>query len=298
MNNNRIIEEFCPLFIRRIMNKDGFSQFICKSLIWLSCILRFTSPKKLFYNEVVKAANKNPEIKKFFPDSKLSGHYVYTNTRNTIENPDLLINQIRFYRLYNYFKENYPDILGPGTEVLDVGDTSGILFEALGRRGTSLNINKECVDFINRKGLKAVRGDAENIDFNDKSFDYSFCFQCLEHLPNPLRALNEMGRITKKTVFISIPYTRETKIYNVNFWVEAEKSSWKEKSVRDVDCHVFEFSTEDLKNLLTYTNLEYVNNFKIDYFDNSTLKGRILNRGFGSYFNFFVLKPSEKQKLF
>jgi len=260
-------------------------------------LLQRKGKSQLFYDELLCQINKILQIKVLFPEEKMEKHYVYEPMRITIENPDLYIGQIRYYRVYDYFKKNYPKIFEQDTKILNVGDTSGILLEAIGKKGTSLSINQECVNFMERKGLKAVLGNAENLPFEDKSFDYIFCFQCIEHIPNPLKVLDELGRVVKEKVFISVPYTENTIIYNLNYWINLKKDSWREKDVKNVDCHIFEFSTDDFKNILSYTSLEYEINFPIYYFDNDSFIQKMLNKYRGSYYNFFVLKPKEKKKV-
>ena len=245
--------------------------------------------EQLFRDELISQIKRIPEIEKFFSEEKMRSHYVYEPVRNTLEHPDLYITQIRYYRMYQFFKKEYPEIFNADTKILNVGDADSILLESIGKKGTSLNINQECVEFIKKKGMEVVLGDAEKIGFPDSSFDFVFCFQTLEHCPNPIKVLNELGRVAKKKVFLSIPYTEQTNIYNINYWTDLKKSSWKEKGVKNVDCHIFEFSTDDFKNILSYTNLEYERSFPIDYFDNDSFKGRLLNKVYSSYFNFFVL---------
>lgn len=252
--------------------------------------------KNLLYDELSKQIAEIPEIAKLFPEEKMKQHYVHEPHRHTIKNPDIYVNQLRFYWYYKYFKKHHPNMFDKNTSVLDVGATSGIFLESINKKGTALNINKECVDFLNKKGIKAIQGNAENINLPDKSFDYAVSFQCLEHLPNPLMALNEIGRIAKKKVFISVPYTEKTKIYDMDYGIKIKKESWKVKGDVEIgDVHIFEFSTEDLKKLSSYTNLEYENSFPILYFDNNTPYRRNYNKFYVSYFSFFILKPKNKK---
>jgi len=266
-----------------------------------SILLNALNPKhrcQLFYDALSTQIQAIPEIERLFPQDEVRGHYVYGNVRDSIEHPDLFITQLRYYRMYQFFKRHFPEIFSSGVSVLDIGDTSGMFLRALGKKGVSLNINQECVDFIRSKGIEAVQGDAESLDFDDNSVDYVFSFQCLEHLPNPIKALNEWGRVARKRVFLSIPYVDTTHIYNIAYWVNLKKTSWKEDNVRAVDCHIFEFSTQDFINILSHTNLDYETNFPILYFENNTFRQRLLNKAFGSYFNFFVLKPTEKKTIY
>ena len=284
----KVIRQFIPpIFYKRAIYSKA-------KILLLYEILRLKERKnryQLFHDELISQIKEIPEIKKFFPEDKMRGHYVYEPMRNTLKHPDLYIEQVRYYRMYDFFKKEYPEIFNSNTTILNVGDTDGILLEALGKNRTSLNINRECVEFIKKKGVEAVLGDAENLEFENSSFDFVFCFQTLEHCPNPIKVLNELGRVAKKKLFLSIPYTEQTNIYNINYWIDLKRSSWGEKEVKNVDCHIFEFSPEDFKNVLSYTNLAYEKKFPIDYFDNDSFKGRLLNKIYPSYFNFFVLRP-------
>jgi len=284
----KVIRQFIPpIFYKRAIYSKA-------KILLLYEILRLKERKnryQLFHDELISQIKEIPEIKKFFPEDKMRGHYVYEPMRNTLKHPDLYIEQVRYYRMYDFFKKEYPEIFNSNTTILNAGDTDGILLEALGKNRTSLNINRECVEFIKKKGVEAVLGDAENLEFENSSFDFVFCFQTLEHCPNPIKVLNELGKVAKKKLFLSIPYTEQTNIYNINYWIDLKKSSWGEKEVKNVDCHIFEFSPEDFKNVLSYTNLEYEENFPIDYFNNDSFKGRLLNKIYPSYFNFFVLRP-------
>lgn len=290
----KILKQFIPpLFF----NKSIYGKTKILFLYELLKLQERKNGKQLFYDELKKEILKFPDINDFFPENQIEKHFVYEPMRNTLENPDLFITQIRFYRIYRFFKEEYPEIFDGKSTILDVGDTDGILLEALEKKGTSLNINKECVDFINRKGIHAVLGTAEEIIFPDLSFDYVFCFETLEHCSNPIKVLNELGRLAKKKIFISIPNTKYTQIYDVAYWINLKKTSWKETEVKNVDCHIFEFSTDDFRKILSYTNLQYVKSFLIDYFENSSFRKKLLNKIYPSYFNFFVLQHSNQNFL-
>src|SRR5574344_57120 len=43
-----------------------------------------------------------------------------------------------------------------------------------------------------------IHGDAENLPFKDKEFDYVICNQVLEHSENPLKFLSEIARVSKR----------------------------------------------------------------------------------------------------
>lgn len=246
------------------------------------------------YVRLERLFQENEEISQLFPYEKLAGHYVYEPPRQTREHPDVFINQVRYYRLYKYFQDYYPNIFSDQTSVVDVGDTSGTLFQAMKRSGLSVNINTEVVEFIKQGGIQAELGDVENLPLENKSFDYAFCFQCLEHVNNPIKGLSELSRITRKLLFASIPYVKRTRIYDETYWQNLKRQSfeeggWNEDEVRNVDSHKFEFSTDDFKKIISHAQLEYVDSFPINYF--SPLGA--VRKNEGSYFNFFILKPKD-----
>ncbi len=248
--------------------------------------------KIIFKDELKKQIFEIPEISKLFSEEKIQQIYVTQNLRNTEDNPDIYITQIRYFWYYQFFKNNYPDIFEKDTTALDVGGASGIFLDSIDKKGTVLDTSEETIKFLKKKGIKAIHGNAECIDLPDKSFDYVVAFQCLEHMLNPVMALNEFGRIAKKGVFISIPYTQKTIIYDLDYGNKLRKESWNsDEKVKIGDSHVFEFSTNDLKKLVSFSNLDYENNYPILYFDNHTSYRKFYNSYYGSYFNFFVFKP-------
>jgi len=253
---------------------------------------RILGVSKSRYNVLKKVIEDNPEIEKLFPEDGVRKHYVYETMRQSVDFPALYVNQIRYYRMYKFFQSNYPELFNDAIKVVDVGDTSGMLFRAMRKSGVSVNINQTVVDYIKANGIKAEVQDAENSTYRDKSFDYAFCFQCLEHLKNPLKCLDELGRIAKKAVFLSIPYTKKTRVCNKDVTTNMktksiEQGGYGAENVLDSDCHVFEFSTKDFKKLLSFTKLEYVDNFPINY----TMPLGKTKENKGSFFNFFILKP-------
>lgn len=249
------------------------------------------------YYRLEKLLKDNPKINALFPYEDMIKHYVYEPARQTKEYPDIYVNQTRFYRIYQFLKERFPEVFLPETLVADIGDTSGALLKVMQCRGLSVNINPDVVAYIREAGFKAEVGDVEDLPFADKSFDYVFCFECIEHVANPIRALRELSRVTRNLIFLSIPYVERTRIYNSDYWHDLKgrgvaEGGWNEQEVRDVDGHKFEFSTKDFKNVITHAQLRYVDNFPINYFMPLGLK----RRNEGSYFNFFILRPEDKRR--
>lgn len=124
-------------------------------------------------------------------------------------------------RLYAYLMEyKFKRVLGllssslRGSTVLVVCCGSGMDAEFVARAGATvvaMDISSGC---LSRARLRAtrygvdyapVRGDAENLPFRDRSFDYAFVHDGLHHLPEPERAIREMGRVARRGVLISEP---------------------------------------------------------------------------------------------
>jgi SAM-dependent methyltransferase len=57
-----------------------------------------------------------------------------------------------------------------------------------------------------------VVSEADNLPFEDDSFDYLLSSHCLEHLPDTLKALHEWKRVVKKdgTIFLILPHCERT----------------------------------------------------------------------------------------
>lgn len=260
----------------------------------LYCLLSGRDSKKVIKEEAVNHIKENFEIGELFPERRIRRHYIDRQIRDTALHPDVWLTQLRFYRMYKYLQKNYPQLFSSGSLVVDIGDSDGIFMMALKKRGISLNINLESATFINNNGMSAVCGNAECIPFKTDRFDFVFCFQMLEHTLNPLAVLNELGRICRGKIFLSIPNVETTNIHNIKYWIDLEMKGWEKTHVKNFDCHVFEFSPGDFKNLLSYTNLECETYFPLRYFDNRSFKYRMLNDYFGTYFVFFVLHPKGK----
>jgi ubiquinone/menaquinone biosynthesis C-methylase UbiE len=60
--------------------------------------------------------------------------------------------------------------------------------------------NKELEEYFNKRNatIKFLQGDAQELPFEDNTFDVVTCQTVLIHLKNPLRALAEMKRVLKK----------------------------------------------------------------------------------------------------
>jgi len=92
----------------------------------------------------------------------------------------------------------------PYDKVLDVGCGTGHFLARLekefGIKGTGIDFSSNSIKLAKKrekKNLKFFITEAEELGFKNKSFDYVFCFDVLEHIENQNKALQEMVRVLK-----------------------------------------------------------------------------------------------------
>lgn len=88
--------------------------------------------------------------------------------------------------------------------VLEVGPGSGVFSELLRRQ----NVHVETVDIDERLNPDHISS-ADELPFDDRSYDVVCAFQVLEHMPFDvsLKALNELGRVSSGHAVISLPFS-------------------------------------------------------------------------------------------
>ncbi|NCJ07073.1 methyltransferase domain-containing protein [Synechococcales cyanobacterium C] len=105
------------------------------------------------------------------------------------------------------------DDVTEGDKILDVGCGSGHYLRSLrsalkinffytGVDATSNYINLGKRAFVNDAGVDFCLGDIYNLPFDENSFDIVMCNNVLLHLPSIQKPLNELIRVSKKTVLI------------------------------------------------------------------------------------------------
>jgi ubiquinone/menaquinone biosynthesis C-methylase UbiE len=95
------------------------------------------------------------------------------------------------------------------TMMLDVGCGTGLLLRHMKEDAIGLDINPWNVKKAKEHtGRQIIRGDAEFLPVRSAVFDLMVCTETLEHLPDPLRALEEMCRALKQDgkVIGSVPH--------------------------------------------------------------------------------------------
>ncbi|KKS55121.1 MAG: Methyltransferase type 12 [Candidatus Magasanikbacteria bacterium GW2011_GWA2_42_32] len=97
------------------------------------------------------------------------------------------------------------------SSVLDVGCGDGAFLNFLKEQNRGLNltgvdISEQALSVARERGFEALQADVSSaLPFKDKTFDYSVCSEVLEHIANSEDLLNEMRRISRKGVLVSVP---------------------------------------------------------------------------------------------
>jgi len=84
--------------------------------------------------------------------------------------------------------------------ILDVGCGTGANLEMLSHFGEAegVDVSDDALEFCRGKGLKAQKGLAEKLPFEDESFDITTALDVVEHLDDDVAGLREMFRVTRK----------------------------------------------------------------------------------------------------
>ena len=151
----------------------------------------------------------------------------------------------QLYELIRLLKDRMES---PGeASVLDAGASDGMFLSQLGiTHGVGVNILKVCAQKIKSDGFTASLSDIEKLPFANRSFDYVICCETLEHVPNPIKTLNELSRVCRKRIFMSIP------------WLERTRINIKPEGWPNVESHIFEFSEPDFQKIISWAKVRLV----------------------------------------
>jgi len=95
---------------------------------------------------------------------------------------------------------------------LDAGCGTGILFEYVADKAETtvgLDISRKILLHAkerakNFRGVCLILADADNVPLKDNTFSYIFAFTLIQNMPDPVKALNEMGRVAKEDAVIVV----------------------------------------------------------------------------------------------
>jgi 2-polyprenyl-3-methyl-5-hydroxy-6-metoxy-1,4-benzoquinol methylase len=131
---------------------------------------------------------------------------------------DKRFNSEYLIRRYMHRTEYYSILkyIPKGSTVLDAGCGEGVFSVLMAKKG--INVRAFDISKPNIKTAEAIAkekgvadkiefsvGDAENIPFEDNSFDYVVSLHVLEHLPDFQKGLLEIKRVMRKKAIIAVP---------------------------------------------------------------------------------------------
>jgi ubiquinone/menaquinone biosynthesis C-methylase UbiE len=95
------------------------------------------------------------------------------------------------------------DVIRPfarGKDVLEVGAGTGLILQGISgsaRSLTGLDISQGMLAQAAARGFKVVQGSATELPFESETFDLTYSFKVLAHVPGIERALSEMARVLR-----------------------------------------------------------------------------------------------------
>lgn len=153
-----------------------------------------------------------------------------------------------------------------GKNALEVGSGGGILTEEkakMGFRTTGIDPADQSVitasNHAKQSGLDITyeKGSGENLSYDDRSFDFVFCCDVLEHVRDLPKVISEISRVLKPGgVFIydTVNKTFISKMVAIKIWQE-----WKRWAFMPPNIHVWEMFIKpgDIKTLLQKSGFEW-----------------------------------------
>jgi SAM-dependent methyltransferase len=115
------------------------------------------------------------------------------------------------YGKIEYYRFDIAKLFLKGNSVLDVGALYGDFLKLLKDKYTikGTEINTERVNICNKKIGKEICvidfRDGTLSTFRDKSVDTVVCLEVLEHIFDPQEGLNELLRVVRKRIIVSVP---------------------------------------------------------------------------------------------
>jgi ubiquinone/menaquinone biosynthesis C-methylase UbiE len=122
-------------------------------------------------------------------------------------------------------------------KILDVGGSAGTLHNYLFARHSWESIISLDIEIIHVRTNQII-GDGQQMPFRDKSFDSILAGEVIEHVPNPLRFIQECGRVLKQGGILALSTP------NKKSWLNRITHSY------EMPLHLSLFDILSLKNLL------------------------------------------------
>jgi glycosyltransferase involved in cell wall biosynthesis len=115
--------------------------------------------------------------------------------------------QSNFFTTFVFLPDMLAGVPKEGGKVLDVGTGDGNrvrILKSMGYNAIGTEINDKWVN-----GGEVVHGDIMDLPFEDNSFDLVSSVDVLEHIPDPIKGISEMFRVSKKYVVLQATPTSD-----------------------------------------------------------------------------------------
>ena len=130
-----------------------------------------------------------------------------------------------------------PDSKSARLKVLDAGCGTGWSTYALSEKGydaLGVDLNVDSFEPKTSDRLRFAAGSVLGVPFRNDRFDLVFSYQCIEHVPNPEKALQEMIRVCKPGGVVSVIGPNLVTPFVPLMYI-AKPSAWKSIPLRRVD---------------------------------------------------------------
>jgi SAM-dependent methyltransferase len=105
-----------------------------------------------------------------------------------------------YHLLIDDLESGLVERVAAGKEVLEVGCGTGLILQRTARvaaRAVGVDLSEGMLERARDRDLEVYHASATELPFEDSSFDVTYSFKVLAHVPDLRRALSEMGRVTR-----------------------------------------------------------------------------------------------------
>ena len=170
--------------------------------------------------------------------------------RNILYTPYFPRNNQRYTVVTKHFKEYF------GETILDVGTRNNILSELLGRKCSLVDKNNP--------HLPEFNWEREKLPYKEDLFDTVVCLDVLEHVDNLHDAFNDLLRVSKKYIIISLPNNWK-KTFNEFIKGRGRWPTYGIPLEKPKDRHKWFFNTEDAEDFIFYHSTDQYSVRRIIY---------------------------------
>lgn len=143
-------------------------------------------------------------------------------------------------------------------KILDVGCAGGTFTNNISHifpqaKITGIDAYLNAIEYGRKKypHINFILADAHNLPFRNKSFDLVICYETLEHLAYPLKALNEIRRVLKNGGSAIIAMDSGSLLFQIVwwFWEKTKGKVWQ-------DAHIHPYNASELATVIKQAGLK------------------------------------------